>query len=165
MKSRSCIKVKAFTVMEMLFVMMLSAIVTGLTYMYFNQFSYYLKKSAKSDNTYINYSLFSFAFNKDLDNAATLHFNGKDKITIGLIDEEITYQVEDKWIIRETENSSDTFKFKVSGLEVKEMEAHKQLVQSILFDAVFDTNSYLSYSYLKEYSSEILFKNYEPKQK
>jgi len=165
MQSRAKIELKAFTVLEMLFVMMLSAIVTGLTYMYFTQFSHYLKKSTTSDNTYLNYSMFNFVYMKDLNDAETIHYNGKDKISLVKSNEEITYQIDEQSIIRGTDNSQDTFKFKVNELEILEVESHKQLVSSIRFEAVFDTNNSLTNYYLKEYPSEILFRNYEPKKR
>jgi type II secretory pathway component PulJ len=163
LKNRSHIQVKAFTVLEMLFVMMLSAIVTGLTYMYFTQLSHYLKKSSTSDNTYLNYRMFDFVYKKDLDQSGTIHYNGKDEILLKINDEEITYQIDDESIIREADQTTDTFNFKVSNLEVHELESHKQLVSSIRFDAVFDSINFLTNYYMKEYSSEILYNNYESK--
>lgn len=157
--------IKAFTLLEMIFVMMLTAIVTGLTYMYFTQFSHYLKKSTSSDNFYVNFNLFCFVLNKDLSESSVIRFNGKDEIYTGFDDKKETlYRIEKNFIIRESESSTDTFKFKIKDLKIQELEKHYMLVNQIEFNASIDSGNFISYSFLKEYPSETLFHYYEPKQ-
>jgi type II secretory pathway component PulJ len=68
----------AFTIMEMLIVMLLSAIVVGLTYLYFNQFSHYIRNTEQTSNTYSNFNQFGFVFQKDLDEARQIYFQSPD---------------------------------------------------------------------------------------
>jgi hypothetical protein len=165
LKNKIYSRLKAFTIIEMLFVMMLTAIVTSLTYLYFTQFSLYLKNSTMGDNRYLNFSQFSMVFRTDMDNAAAIHFDGNAVIIATHSDTNITYQIEKRWVIRATDVVEDTFRFRVADLKIQELDLHKGLVKTIEFDAVFDSNNYISYLYLKEYPSLTLFQNYEHTQR
>jgi prepilin-type N-terminal cleavage/methylation domain-containing protein len=154
------LKLKAFTLIEMLFVMLLSGIVVALTYLYFNQFRQYLNKAGNSDNASISFCQLSMVLQKDLSEAAEIYYIEPDEIRLITGESQTKYNFDQKWVVRETANATDTFQCVTSGLDVLEMGKYNYLVGTIQFENKQAPGKLFMFTYIKEYPAQILFQKF-----
>lgn len=151
----------AFTVLELIIVMILSGIVIGLTYLYFTQFQHYIRQASLGSEAYIGLDQFSTVFQKDMDDAGEIYYRVPSTIRLLKDEEEIDYSFEGNVIIRKLEYSNDTFHIKSANLDVLEMEDYNDLVEYIGFDIQIENDAMQQASFIKDYNSKTLFNFYD----
>lgn len=121
---------KAFTIIEMLVVMLLSAIVVGLTYLYFTQFQNYITRTNISDDVYQTYSRFSMVLKKDLDEATCIFSPELYELELITNNEKTEYWFDEQRVIRNKKDVLDTFPLLTGELQLKELTKHQGLIKA-----------------------------------
>ena len=155
-------KIRAFTLVELLVVMVISGIVIAITYqIYFianKQFMQYKKGNEKVTQEVILRGL----LNNDFFQSESVIRKSENNIEMQLADEKINYEWRDEFIIRVTNASRDTFFLPVSLVELK-FRNSSQDISAGLIDALKiisengDEEKY--FCFFKEYSADVLMQN------
>ncbi|MGD2034792.1 MAG: prepilin-type N-terminal cleavage/methylation domain-containing protein [Bacteroidales bacterium] len=153
-------KLKAFTILELLIVMMLSAIVVGMTYLYFTQFRHYLQTTYQQEEDYARLYRFEFALQKDIDLATELFSPSENELEVRFGDEEIRYVFDEGRVVRETGNTADTMELKLTGTSFQVLEEYNGLIESLDLEMETEPGKRLSLVFMKEYPAAVLFRNY-----
>lgn len=157
-------KIKAFTIIELLMVMMLSGIVIGLTFLYFAQFRHYLQSTYKQEDSYSELYRFQFAIQKDIVFAQEIYAPSTDEILIRFANNEIKYLFDNSWVVRETQLATDTIKLKIFDVSFNIQPEYNNLVKSIDIELEAESDKSLLLSFTKEYSAATLFVNFKKQQ-
>lgn len=147
----------AFTILELLIVMLLSGIVVGLTFLYFTQFQRYIRQQFSASEVYMCSGQFNTVFQQDIDNSGEVYYQSPDLIRVIQSENEIQYEFNEDRIIRKLENVNDTFRLTTSHLSVHEMEDYNDLVDFMEFEVNIDDGHPQQVSFVKEYNSKTLF--------
>jgi len=164
MKRKLKNKIRAFTVLELLIVMVLSGIVIGLTFLYFTQFRHYLQSTYREENTYAQLLRFQFALGKDITMATEVFSPSTDELQVKFADDEVLYVFDKEWVVRETTMASDTTKLKIIDVSFHTLEDHNDLVREVELEVETGSGEELSLAFAKDYSSAVLFRNFKTQQ-
>ena len=156
-------KLKAFTLLELLFVMILTTLIIGIGYFAFifsvKQLYSYKENSKKIADAF----QLTMLLNKDFAEAkSVLKINDTLAFT-GILDSRLQYFFNDEYIIRNINTISDTFYYTTQNRSEKFLstlaDAHKGLVDEIYFEIKINKEQFEIFHALKSYSAEALMQN------
>lgn len=148
-------KLKSFTILELIVVMILTGLLVGIGYMIINIYILQDLRAKKSFNYWESYITFKRVFRRDLFDAALLE--KRDDRTL-ICNPGIAYEFNDSCIVRKLENGmTDTFYLHYQHLNwmILETSSHP-LIKGIELDILFGNES-IPFSVFKHYSSSDLF--------
>lgn len=159
-------KINAFTLLELLIAMIISSIVISFGYgVYSLLFKQYLSyKKAKTE--IVNTMQFNAIMNNDFCNSEEITFNDNTIAIFRKNKAPLRYLFNDHFILRKTDEITDTFKIAAANIQekfvFKNEQAQSALISEFSFDAQFagDTEHFL---FTKNYDAATLF-NKEIKQ-
>ncbi len=154
-------KIRAFTVLELLMVMMLSGIVVGLTFLYFTQFRHYLQSIYQQESAYSQLHRFQFALQKDIALAKEIYAPSEDEIRIVFANDEVEYLFDSDWIVRETEMATDTIPLRIVDVSLNVLTEYNKLIGDIELELEAEPERRIQLSFTKEYCSATLFRNFK----
>ncbi|MBN1953397.1 MAG: type II secretion system protein [Bacteroidales bacterium] len=163
MRNKSARKLPGFTLVEMLFVMLLGAIVMGLTYMYFSRFQQYLSQVKKQEDKYMVLGQLNTLLQTEFQNAEEVYFIQPDQLILLEEENEIVYAFRDEGIVRTKGENRDTFKLSSNTLRVSELEENNWLVSEFSFDAETEKDQMVPFFMHKEYTGKTLFETFKIK--
>ena len=155
-------KIKAFTIIELVVVMILTSIIVGIVYSAYsivgNQYTGYKKINTQNSRV----ALLSMLLNKDFSTSCFIK-SGEDKIFF--YDKEnntITYEFWENCITRNSNAVTDTFFISSLNVEMKflnqKQQFHNSLVDELNFEtAIFEEQQLFHFK--KKYAADILMKN------
>lgn len=149
-------KIPGFTLIEQILVLALTTILVLIAFtavMNFQQLITKVRNNAQSDR---NIYLFNNVLQNDFREAENIQWDGE--LTIKKPAEGIKYQFEKECILRETEASTDTFRFAANDLMVSAAEENNFLVEELSFNLVSDAESYRM-NFIKKYPEYIKWEN------
>jgi prepilin-type N-terminal cleavage/methylation domain-containing protein len=151
-------RLKGYTVMELIVVMVLSAIVVSIAYTSFDIISKQYLRYKKSHEEISKILMFDLVLTKDFKNSVFVSLDD-DGIVCNYSDRKINYQIDEHFVVRQENDVLDTFKVRVtdfqsdfSGIRVTDPG---QLINHFEFVQQYDDADYL-YAYQKEYAADFL---------
>lgn len=111
-------KLKAFSLIEIIVAMFLSAIVISAVYSgyLFTHKQFFRFTSIKTEIR--NYFQFSEVLNREFETSKRVLKKGARRLDIEMIDKTINYSFENDFIVRSIDEQTDTFFFKIEGIEI-----------------------------------------------
>lgn len=155
------IKVKAFSVIEVIVSMVIAAIILGITFTIFSITSERLL-DYKNQNQLVNdLNRFSYSINKDIFDNDKLYFNNDELIFENYNDNNIKYLFEENRIIRNKQEFIDTFKIKLRHYQTDTVKSknEKLIFQKIKMKILTDSVLLDLNFYKPIYANEILAKS------
>lgn len=152
--------VPGFTLLEVLIVILLTAIVISLTFLYFSTFNRYVAQINSSAGFELQVLRFESLLYYDVDRATEIKINEGPTTYVDFIGTEVSYIFKEDMIIREQYENNDT-------LQCKEViftpgylsEVHNTLV-GLGIELTDKNNRIRAYMFEKKQSSGILFEQY-----
>jgi competence protein ComGF len=149
--------IKAYTILEAIFSMLLLSIIVGLTYLLFNLISKQMSILKKENTMELNYLFFDSNFHEDLSNSIDHKFK-KSEITLKYYDKsEISYNFNKKFILRTKENNTDTIPLKIKSFRFL---AYNNSINLLEIDILLLNESLKNNYFLYKDLSQIINKKY-----
>jgi prepilin-type N-terminal cleavage/methylation domain-containing protein len=157
--ARFGMKLRAFTLMELMVTMVVSSIVIGAIYSGFDivrkQFSVYQDKNGKVAELLF----FNSLINKDIINASSVMRTDIELIMINNNDRKITWVMDEQMIVRRDHLSEETFDLPVRNFECRlqseEVTRENAYIDEILFD-IYLKNDQQQFHFKKNYGTDFL---------
>lgn len=152
--------IKAFTLIEVLIVFIITSTVILLAmWSYMNVMSY-LKSYNQNENINQELALFLDYFNKDMDKAKEL-LDTRDALQLNYYNQDpIFYEFYNNFVLREQYSYQDTFWVNINTYDYKFEELNEDWVSEIFLEINVSGVNYPLYFY-KNYSNQQLFEKYE----
>lgn len=155
-------KVKAFTIIELVVVMILTAIIVGIVYSAYsivgNQ--YYVYKKTGTQNSQV--ALLSMLLNKDFTSSHFIKYGNDELFFYSKEDNFIHYVFEENYITRNSNSVTDTFPINPLNIQMKFLQelqlVHNSLVDELYFEAVIFNQQQL-FHFKKQYAADVLMEN------
>lgn len=103
--------IKGFTLLEMLIVILLTAIVVSMAFLYFNTFNRYIAQINHSSEVELQILRFESLLSYDIDRAEEVLFDLDETTIIEFVGINTSYHFSDSFISRKQDSSVDTLKF------------------------------------------------------
>jgi type II secretory pathway pseudopilin PulG len=151
-------KLKGFTLLETLFVVLLTAIVISLTFVYFNTFQKYIQSQNKIMNYELEVLRFESLMNYDIDRCAFITQNGNAITMEGI---HVAYEFFEMYLVRHQYENTDTLKGKrIDWLTETEEADNDELVKTIEVAITDLKNRQRNYIFFKDYDIKTKFEAY-----
>lgn len=151
-------KLKAFTLIEVLVTMLLTTIIIGIIYYAYEVVQKQFIHNKTNDEGITQLSMLNYLLEKDFNESAEV-IAANNGITFLYNDlKSINYEFDEEYILRNTENVTDTFKIAVENatqLFLESLVNKGDLVDRLEMDLKYSKES-LYFVYTKEYASDIL---------
>lgn len=149
---------KAFSVLEATFSLLVSAIIIGLIYVLFDVLSFRIEKFKNENESTSDLSRFSAVFRHDLFKNNKLYIQEKDLVLNGVILKEVRYQFEESLLIRSHNQFKDTFHFRISmpKIDTIQYKSKTRQLQRLNFNLRLDDQQTSIYFYKNIYPDQLL---------
>jgi hypothetical protein len=159
---------KAFTLLELLFVMILTTIIIGIGYFAFSvsikQIYFYKKNSKKITEAF----QLTMLLNKDLAEAQSAVKSNNVLVLTSKTNSELRYYFGEEYIVRKNSFAADTFFYETQSRSEKFLDKpadpNNGLVDEIYFEMKTNEEQFEIFHAVKPYSSEALIKHENLKQ-
>ena len=148
-------KLKSFTLIEMVVALALSAIVVGIVYLIYTIVGGQFKQQKEQNKLVYDHYLLHSLLTHDLDNSESIHMNSPGMIQLQMTDQRIAYAFDEGFITRQTALASDTFLISMHSVDVKKID--HQLISSLYLETTFMGES-MRFFYKKNYAANTLMK-------
>lgn len=161
--SRLKTKLSAFTILEVIIVMLLISVVMAMAYAIFFMVSSYEAKMNMNNESQNEYLLASAVFRRDIENADYLEIGADSSLACVSSQKNVNYRIIDHFFMRTVDGLSDTLlrkkEMQLSFVQIANRE-HPEFVESasVMLTDSLGKRTYLSGT--KIYSSASLFKTY-----
>jgi hypothetical protein len=151
-------KLKAFSVLEATFSLLVSAIIIGLIYVLFDVLSFRIEKFKNENESTSDLSRFSSVLRHDLFKNDKLHIQEKDLVLNGVILKEVRYHFEESIIIRSHNQFKDTFHFRITmpKIDTIQYKSKTRQLQRLNFNLMLDEQQTSIYFYKNIYPDQLL---------
>jgi hypothetical protein len=150
------VKIPAYTVLELLIVMIITSIVVALTYSGFQKIYQHYERFNMSQKQILSLIMMDREIRKDFE-AADMLLKTEDGFVCNYHDRPIRYIFSENYLLRQELDRYDTFLIKATQTEIFFM---KQTLTTQVFDELvfMDSDNRRSFHYRKKYAGDILIK-------
>lgn len=153
-------KLRAFTLLELLFVMILTTIILGMGYFAFStavkQMYVYKENSKKIAEKF----LFTTFLQRDFMEAASVFKSSDTLVFSNAMNERLQYFFSDEYIVRSTNSVEDTFFYKTQNKNEKfldmPVDVSNGLVDEIYFEIINNNEQFEIFHAVKSYGADAL---------
>lgn len=137
---RSNVKLKAFSVLEATFSLLVSAIIIGLIYVLFDVLSYRIEKFKQENELTSDLSRFSSVFRHDLFGSDEICLTDRNMALKGDYFNEVQYHFGDSLLIRSQKQFLDTFHLRISMPKIDTIlyKSNTRQLQRLNFKILFE---------------------------
>jgi type II secretory pathway pseudopilin PulG len=150
-------RVEGFTLLETLFVILLTTIVISLVFVYFNTFQKYTANSEKVIIYEKDILRFESLMQYDIDRSRELYFSDDDVI---LNDIDVSYKLTENMIIRDQSGSVDTLRAREIQFDVYYQSDEIPLVKGIEINLTDLNNHHRTYYFYRDNDFQSIFNTY-----
>jgi hypothetical protein len=151
-------RLRAFSVIEALFSMMLLSIIVSLTYLLFNLINKQMSILEKENMLELNYLIFDSNFREDLNNSINYKFE-KNKITMHYYKKpKVSYKFDKNFVLRQIGNTIDTIPLKIKSFRL--LRTYRNSISLLEIDITLINESIKNNYFLQKDLSQIINKKY-----
>lgn len=155
-------KLKSFSVLEVTFSLLVTAIIIGIIYVLFDLLTYRLEKFKQENVVVTDFNRFSAVFSSDLSKNDVLRSDNEDICLNGFKNDSCIYIFNNDYITRTNHTFIDTFNIKIITIKLDTVSNGKKtnVFQRLTFDFDFD-NEIKTVSYHKRLYPDVLLKEFK----
>ena len=144
-------KLKAFTLMNFVVGMIITSIIMTSFYEAYQYMNEEVNMYRDQNNSVLDALNFQVNMNKDMLRAESITLLSEDEILVTNLSDKYYYEFKDDYILKRTDETTDTFKIKVSEILFEKQD--NEFINKITFTSKLDGKS-IKYNFSKEYSAE-----------
>jgi prepilin-type N-terminal cleavage/methylation domain-containing protein len=152
--------IKGFTLLEMLFVILLSAIVVSLTFLYFNAFNRYISQITRLSEYELQVLRMESLLTYDIDRAASIQINKDNTTFMSVLGTNVDYEFAVNYIVRIQEENSDTLKCEELLFSPEYNRGSNKTIKSFELQITDHNNRKRTYSFNKNQTSKMKYEEY-----
>lgn len=153
-------KLPGYTIIELIIIMVLTGILSALTFSALTLFSQNFFFFQKITRRSYELTLFHKLMLKDIDGAQKVETVGPASLRCVYVDTEIQYDFETDQVLRRSAALVDTFHFAVHDYKYELLSASDKVVQSVTFE-LHISEQVLPYIFKKEYPADVFINENE----
>jgi len=150
------LKIKAFTIIELVVTMVITSIVIGIAVALYLSLDFYFRDTISEYDKDNNILLTGSMIKHDIINAKEIVRNNSGFTVIITKNKKIRYDISDQHIIREINNLPDTILCSVNDLTINTLEDNTGLVNEIIINIGQGKNN-IPLHFYKQYENDVLF--------
>jgi len=153
-------KFEGFTLLETLFVILLTSIVVSLIFVYFNTFQRYMLQINKTTDYEIQILRFESLMQFDLDRAKYIILKEEDPVKILLAETQINYVIGENFIVRNQNEVPDTLKATNISFIPMLLNESDFLLEGFIVNVIDFNNRTRDYAFYKKYDEKTNFEEF-----